>query len=606
MTRHVWVICLGIATWVIGLAVMLYAFNLGKIDTIDGAQMITEVSLCDDLACTRTAPITLPYFSQVRPSDQIVTRQMQVILPHETPPNDIKALYLPKLTDNLDVWINDALIHANTLPDRLWNKPVLIDLPPALLAGPQVTLTLRLHGRPNEGLDLQPFFFGPLDVLAPYQAWRFFLSQGLARFTLGLMLVLTAALLVVWSFRRREHEYLWLGLACVTATGILTQFGFGSTMGSYTLSTLLWTSCASLYVLFILKFLRRFLSLRMIWPEHLHAVLLALACMVILISPSGYTFVMSMLAAALITVPSAFTVLVMLWLNRSLLTQLDMHVFFGCLSLSLVLGLYEMYLLLSATPDRTIHVFHLMPLVMSLACIWLILSRLIHSLQGYETLAASLNDTITQKSAELEASFAELTDIRRREAIAEERDRIMLDLHDGIGGQLVSTLAYMDSNHVGDQKVRRALEDALRDLALMLDSMENSESTVTLLGMLRMRLEGLLSEHGIKFDWQVCGEPVLVNPGPSQSLHLARIVQEAITNVIKHARANTIIVFVDETQIKISDNGHGFNMAEQASLEHPSNGIANMKRRCTAIGADFSMTSDSAGTCISLRLKKQT
>lgn len=249
------------------------------------------------------------------------------------------------------------------------------------------------------------------------------------------------------------------------------------------------------------------------------------------------------------------------------------------------------------------HLFHIMPLIMSLACLWLILSRLIHSLRNYETLTSSLSDTIADKSAELEASFAQLTDIRRREAITEERDRIMLDLHDGIGGQLVSTLAYMQSNDVGDEKVRRALEDALRDLALMLDSMENHDSLVTLLGMLRTRLEGLLSEHGIVFDWQVHGEPVLANPGPSQSLHLARIVQEAITNVIKHANADTITIFVDEKEIRISDNGHGFDPDAQASHEHPSNGIANMKRRSAAIGARLLVASTSKGTDISLLMQ---
>lgn len=179
----------------------------------------------------------------------------------------------------------------------------------------------------------------------------------------------------------------------------------------------------------------------------------------------------------------------------------------------------------------------------------------------------------------------------------------MLDLHDGIGGQLVSTLAYMESRGTGDEKIRRALEDALCDLALMLDSMEERDSVVTLLGMLRTRLEGLLSENGLVFDWRVHGEPVLAEPGPSQNLHLVRIVQEAITNVIKHTDADTITIYVDENEIRVSDNGGGFDLDEQAMRKHPANGIANMKRRTNAIGARFSLTSDNTGTHVSLLLK---
>jgi len=593
----------GMAAWILGLTLTLYALNVGKIRPISGAHFIDQVAFCETFECTTTEPQSLPFFGPTRFDVTRETQYMRAVIEIPTRHTGLQAVYLPKFTDGVDVWVNEQSVHVHDQNVRLWNTPLLISLPSELMQGDIIEIKLALSGPPSEGLDLQPFYFGPHAVLSPYYDARYFFGPSLARFGLGLMIVLGSAFLVVWSFRRQDMEYLWVGLACTTVTLPLIHFGYGLSFGGYKIWTLLWVMQASLFVLLNLLFLLNFLNLSLRWPAKLHFYVHVLACWVVYVSPAGYSYALVMWASTFITVPSAITALTIFWLNRDQLSRVDLNIYFPCLSFASALGLYALYLFIDQSPERSMHLFHLMPLIMSLACLWLIMSRLIHSLRGYEMLTESLSDKVAEKSAELEASFAQLADIRRREAIAEERDRIMLDLHDGIGGQLVSTLAYMQSNDVGDEKVRRALEDAMRDLALMLDSMQNHDSLVTLLGMLRTRLEGLLSEHGIAFDWQVHGEPVLANPGPSQSLHLARIVQEAITNVIKHAHADTITIFVDENEIRISDNGQGFDQDAQASREHPSNGIANMKRRSEAIGAQLLVASTPKGTDISLLMQ---
>ena len=603
MSRALLRSCLFVASCLTLIFAVIYLLDIGKIRPIDGAVMIKTLEECDTADCTETRLTALPYATELRPVWQSESHDFLLAVPPQSARNAPMALYFPKLSDSITIRAGDRLIYENYSGQGLWNTPLLVMLPDDLRAKVPLQLRLTLTGLSNEGLDLHPFFYGPRGLLAPHQAMRHFFGLGLARFGLGLMGVLAIALLVVWGFRRQEQEYLWLGLACATATLTLLQYGYGHAFGGYRLWTALWPLAVSLYVLLIMKFVRQFLGLSLKWPEHLHSGFLAVAFVGILLSPPDYTFILAMWLNVLITIPSAFIAVVILWTNRGMLTPLDLRVFFLCLSIAVALGFYALYLFITNTPSRSMHLFHMMPLVMSLACIWLILSRLIHSLRGYEALTASLNQTIARKSAELENSFAELAEVKRREAIAEERDRIMLDLHDGIGGQLVSTLAYMEGNNAGDEKIRRALEDALRDLALMLDSMENHDSLVTLLGMLRTRLEGLLSEHGIEFDWQVHGEPELSTPGPSQSLHLARIIQEAITNVVKHTKADTITVYVDEQEIRVSDNGGGFDLEQQATNEHPANGIANMRRRAASIDAKFNLVSEATGTHISLLLK---
>ena len=533
----------GMALWVAVLLAILFALNIGQIRDIPGAVMVQRVMLCDGPACASGEMVDLPFSSPIRFDPEPATLHMRATLEQVTPSGGLNAVYFPKLADNVDVHVNGRLLHQNSLPLRLWNTPLLVTVPVPSAVGQEVQIQLALHGMPSEGLDLHPFFFGPIDILQPYQTVRSFFSQGLARFALGLMCILAVALLVVWMFRRKDHEYLWLGLSCATAMITLVHFGYGVVSAEYRIWTLSWILSPALYTLFLLKFLFRFLGFASRWPERIIAVALILYVSLVLVLPLEYTFAVSMWGNVLITLPSAYFGLLVIWSNRRLMTRRDFGVFFPCLNIATIMGAYELYMMLNEAPARTMHLFHFMPLVMSLAGIWLILSRLIQSLRDYEDLTVSLNNRIIEKSAELEASFAELAEIRQREAIAAERDRIMLDLHDGIGGQLVSTLSYMRRNDVGDDKCRLALEDALRDLAMMLDSMENHDSLVTLLGMLRTRLEGLLSENGIEFDWQVQGEPRPRKTGPSQALNLSRIVQEAITKHMPMIRNALVLLF---------------------------------------------------------------
>ena len=148
--------------------------------------------------------------------------------------------------------------------------------------------------------------------------------------------------------------------------------------------------------------------------------------------------------------------------------------------------------------------------------------------------------------------------------------------------------------------MKEALAAALRDLALVLDSLDSHDSLTTLLGMLRTRLEPLLAAHGLRFDWQIMDDPIVPHAGPSSNLHLARIVQEAITNVIKHAQASTITVYTDETRIVISDDGVGIDPSATDIAADGGHGLSGMRQRAASMRAHFMIEGSDKGTSISL------
>lgn len=586
--------------WIIFLASLIYVANIGEIIPTEHSKMIVSGELCTDKKCLQSSHITLPYFVPMRLEAATTTLYMRFQFELEEPLAEIQAVYLPKMTDNVSITLNGTKIRSVPPQSRSWNHPVFAQISASLLRVGKNQINLILTGPPQEGLKLFPFLVGPMAELEPVKNFRTTIGVGIARFSLGLMAILFVVVGSVWLARRDDKTYLWLSLSCLSACVFLTHYGYDISLFPYKYWTLAWTLSIYVYVFFIMKFINRFLILPRLPVEKIYLQFILFSAVIVLITPAKYVFLMALIFNAG-TAMSAIGVLVIFWLNKEKSTRRDFTVFFLVLSVSLGIGLYEEILHVLNEPPRNLHMLQYMPLAMSIVCLWLIMSRLIQSLSEFEELTGSLHQTIAQKTDELATSYKNLAEAEKHKAIDDERQRIMLDLHDGIGGQLVNTLAYMENRNVGDETLQTALEDALRDLALMLDSLENDDSITTLLGMLRTRLETLLEANGLKFNWQIGEEPILPQPGPSQNLHLARIVQEAITNIIKHGNASVITVASNASSVTISDNGSGFDMTDLPG-QQGHHGIIGMRRRAEQIGARLEISSSDQGTEVKLVL----
>ena len=237
--------------------------------------------------------------------------------------------------------------------------------------------------------------------------------------------------------------------------------------------------------------------------------------------------------------------------------------------------------------------------------------RYMHAIGEVEQLNASLAQRLQKREAELELSHQRLREVERLQTISDERQRLMQDMHDGLGSSLISAIRSVESGGMSDDKVSQILKSCLDDLRLALDSLEPVEADLLLLlATLRYRLEPRLEGTGVSLRWEVQELPALGWLDPSSALHILRIVQESISNILRHTRATEIRVGTSlegaGVQVTIEDNGQGFDV--QKVMANPSasgRGLQNQRRRAQAIKAVVRWESKPTGTRFVLWLPLQ-
>jgi len=238
----------------------------------------------------------------------------------------------------------------------------------------------------------------------------------------------------------------------------------------------------------------------------------------------------------------------------------------------------------------------------------------LHVTSSREALVASramnqeLDARVEQKRQELERNYERLRRAEREQAVAAERERLLRDMHDGLGSQLVSTLAMVESGRFEAGDLAEALRDTLDDLRLMVHSLDPEEADLlSMLAVVRERIEPRLARHGLRFEWHVEDVPEIPGLEAAGVLQVLRIVQEVLTNIVKHAGASTITLRTGTGRdasgpfvfLAIADDGKGLPDAPRRGR-----GITNMRERAASVGGSLELTrgGQQPGTRVTLRL----
>lgn len=219
-----------------------------------------------------------------------------------------------------------------------------------------------------------------------------------------------------------------------------------------------------------------------------------------------------------------------------------------------------------------------------------------------------LQRRVDEKAREIEAYHAEREDQLRQQALIRDRQRILADMHDGLGASLVGLLRYAQGGAPDARGLELRVREALQELRIAIDALEPAEGDIaTVLGKLRYRIEPLIGSSGTRLSWDVDELPAVEALDPSAVFAIQRILLEAVSNAIQHAGARHIDIAArgnggDAIAITVRDDGAGFD-SRQPSGGH---GLTNMRRRAEAIGAGLDIASrPGGGTTLTLSVPRR-
>ncbi|MDP9899017.1 sensor histidine kinase [Variovorax ginsengisoli] len=274
-------------------------------------------------------------------------------------------------------------------------------------------------------------------------------------------------------------------------------------------------------------------------------------------------------------------------------------------ALAFILGLFDLLLQNNFVGPEALYLGSYANNGLFLVFMYILFRRYVEAIDDVKRTNASLEARLQAREAELTTTHTRLREAERHQTLSRERQRLMQDMHDGLGSSLISAIRSMEQGGLSDVKVTQILKDCVDDLKLAIDSMEPVEADLLLLlATLRFRLEPRLEGTGIVLRWAVTQIPELKWLEPSYSLHILRIFQEAFANILKHTRASEIHVSTGAqdgwVSVTIADNGAGFDTA--LALRDGGKGLANQMRRAEALGGQVLIVSDAGGTRVTLRL----
>jgi signal transduction histidine kinase len=185
------------------------------------------------------------------------------------------------------------------------------------------------------------------------------------------------------------------------------------------------------------------------------------------------------------------------------------------------------------------------------------------------------------------------------------------EIHDNIGQTL--SLAKLNLNTIDPHNAGQAQEKigntqelvskAIKDLRTLSKTLHTDSILSTgLRRAIELELDLIDKAKVFQTELKVTGSPARLDP--KKELILFRIVQEAMNNIIKHSKANTIDVQMaygeKELVLSVADNGCGFNQTTNSNNPDTGSGLRNMQSRAELIGGCFAMASDTSGTRINI------
>lgn len=558
-----------------------------------GALLVSRAQFAETIDDQRARAVTLPHRWHDDGCAGCRTVWYRFDLPLAEPPRDAQAIYLAGVGGNAAAYLNGRLLGAG---GRFSDPVAVLGARPLLLAAPVAwwqagdnrLYVLVKATDPRHGTMPAPAL-GAEATLRTLAGWRSALVVTLPQVLAAAAAMLALTMGVLWFYRRREADYALLAAACLA----WALAGFVRLVVEPPWPAPWWDAfglgALALLATALLALAPRLAGAAAAPPgagRLAGAAALAAAAAAAAWAPMGLVQD-AVRALALLGCAAAGA----WWLAAGWRGGDARRLVPG--AMLAVAGVAEAAAALPGWPSAP-------PLGLSLAVCallgvagWMLLLRFVETLNALELLNIDLEAMVRERTAELEAQFERVRELERAQTLATERERLMRDMHDGVGGHLVSMLAMIEADRRRPGELADVVRAALDDMRLMVDSLEPVDDDLNaVLAMFHDRLAPRLRAAQVGLHWDVALLPEVPGLGPARVLHVLRMLQEAVTNAIRHGRAKTLWIgaaadAAGGVRIEVRDDGGGFD----PRAVQGGRGLKNLARRAREVGAELDIRS---------------
>lgn len=603
-----WRHALGVAWLIVGLCLFAVLASIT-------ASREPDYSLAVQTAeCRRIAPdgavgaektVHLPFVEASRPAH--VRRGLQCDFELRLTADEVRdaAMLIPTFADSISVEVNGrrvAVADLYMMRDlRFATLPAFFPNMGDVLERGDNRFRVTVTTLPGRAVALDRIFIGEKSRLEPAYHARWLTAAVIPTVAIGAEIALACMFGLIWVARPREAEFGWiaaaLGLAALRGSVLMPDFGLDFLERPYWNVLVIWEAAA------VLMFCRALTGASSRpWTWLLAIPPLAVTLMFIASPPADVAY--WTLLGSVGVIGLYFTAATLTLIRAALRGDRDAMMVAPGLVMLLVFGARDFVMALNADPARVFLLRAAYTGFLATVATFMTL-RFIQAMRKVDATAVMLRQRVAEVEAELRGTYEELRARREAEAVERERARLMRDLHDGLGGELASILALADAVTPSSREIAGHARAALADMRLIISSLEDYGGDLSLvLGAWRERAEPQLRAAGLRLIWNVGDVPQLEMLGPAQALDVLRIVQEAATNVIKHANATRLRVDVsgqgEGVAVAICDDGETFAPAGGGD------GIRNMRARAARLGAELTIGREAGETCVRLLLPRAT
>lgn len=530
-----------------------------------------------------------------------------------TDPDAPLGLYMSLRDDVAEIRLNGMIVQPEVTVSRQQGSvnvgPHFVPLPPAALRQGENRLELDVLSTGTVN-DFPTFAIGDANALSQAHRWRNFmlLDLPLAGIAIQLFTVLLCAV-VVWPREDRPRInaiMLLLGLSAASTAVlsylpptwpfaititlyVLSSAGIGLAAMHYAQSDGAVTVIPARVLRWAWLALPLLVALPMIWS---HFVPASAPLLVAGVLKASFWFVSAAcaLASVLLALAAARGGWAF-WFERLVLI-----VSFSFFTLDRLGSIFELHSLFDRSLPLTLPWSPIVGVPLGLSMILSLARQASEArrtvVQSNEILAAQL----TEQNAKLERSYDAQKQMLQRQVMLVERQRIVRDMHDGIGGQLLGLMMQVRSGGASPVEVEQGLQASIADLRLIVDSMDSAEEGLAeTLRSFEHRVRSQIEAAGIALDFFADVDEEL-DLGPRPTLQVLRILQEAVTNAMRHSGAKRIAVKSlapagGPIRITISDDGTGLPEGYRRGR-----GLTSMETRARNLGGALTIDSGPEGT----------